>query len=110
MENDKLLALLFLKVEEIGEDNYFDVEPSMSQNRKLKISTFKVDVKGKKIGKKFIEIVLEQACYFMVDEIYITLFDNADEKRSLIKYLEKYGFKYFGLKNKKELVYVKKLK
>lgn len=109
-ESDKLLALLFLKNEEIGNDDYHDIKPQMKINRKLKISTFKVDIKGKKIGERFMKIIFDQARFSLVDEIYVTIFDNDEKKRALINYFEKFGFKYFGLKNNKELVYIRSMK
>ncbi len=50
-EKNNLLGLLFLKNEEIGDDNYDDIKPNMRINRKLKISTFKVDIPHKKLVK-----------------------------------------------------------
>lgn len=108
-ESDKLLALLFLKNEEIGDDDYHDIKPQMRLNRKLKISTFKVDIEGKKIGERFMKIIFDQARFSLVDEIYVTIFDNDEKKKVLISYLEKFGFEYFGLKNNKELVYVRSM-
>mgnify|MGYP003299886798 CR=1 FL=1 len=107
-ENNKLLAMLLLKNEEIGED-YSDISPSMKQNRKLKISTFKVDIEHKKIGERFMKIVFDQAIYSNVDEIYVTIFDDDYKKKNLISYLEKFGFQYHGKKKGKELVYIRKM-
>lgn len=109
-ENGKLLALLFLKNEEIGDDDYSNIRPMMKNNRKLKISTFKVDVQKKKIGERFMKIIFDQARFSMVDEIYVTIFDNDEKKKALINYFEKFGFKYFGLKDGSELVYVRNMK
>ena len=39
--------MLFLKNEEPEDEDYSDISPTMRMNRKLKISTFKVDVVGK---------------------------------------------------------------
>ena len=108
-ENGKLLALLFLKNEEVGDDNYEDIKPNMRCNRKLKISTFKVDVEHKKIGERFMKIVFDQAIYSNVDEIYVTIFNDDEKKVNLINYLERFGFKYFGKKNDKELVYIRSM-
>lgn len=110
VENGKLLALLFLKNEEIGDDDYSNIKPIMKQNRKLKISTFKVDVEKKKIGERFMKIIFDQARFSMVDEIYVTIFDNSEKKKALINYFEKFGFEYFGLKDGSELVYVRSMK
>lgn len=97
-EKNNLLGLLFLKNEEIGDDNYNDIKPNMRINRKLKISTFKVDIPHKKIGERFMKIIFDQAIYSTVDEIYVTIFDSDDKNRNLIRYFEKFGFLYFGKK------------
>lgn len=107
-ENNKLLAMLMLKNEEIGED-YSDISPTMKTNRKLKISTFKVDIRKKKIGERFIKIIFDQALYSNVNEIYVTIFDDTDEKKALIRYFERFGFHYHGKKNGRELVYVRSM-
>ena len=107
-ENNKLLAMLMLKNEEIGED-YSDISPTMRNNRKLKVSTFKVDIKKKKIGERFIKIIFDQAIYSNVNEIYVTIFDDTDDKKALISYFERFGFNYHGKKNGRELVYVRSM-
>lgn len=104
-ENNQLLALLLLKVEE--NEDYSDIKPQMKSNKKLKVSTFKVDIKGKRIGTQFMKIIREQAIISSADEIYVTIFDNSEGKKELIRYLEKFGFRYFGMKNEKESVYIK---
>ena len=55
------------------------------------------------------KITFDQAVYSNVDEIYVTIFDDNDKKKKLINYLEKFGFKYHGKKNGKELVYVRNM-
>lgn len=107
-ENNKLLAMLMLKNEEIGED-YSDISPTMKKNRKLKVSTFKVDIRKKKIGERFIKIIFDQAIYSNVNEIYVTIFDDTNEKKALIRYFERFGFHYHGKKNGRELVYVRSM-
>ena len=107
-ENNKLLAMLMLKNEEIGED-YSDISPTMKNNRKLKVSTFKVDIKKKKIGERFIKIIFDQAIHSNVNEIYVTIFDDTDEKKALISYFERFGFSYHGKKKGRELVYVRSM-
>ncbi len=108
-EQGKILGLLFLKNEEPESEDYSDIKPMMKLNRKLKISTFKVDIGGKKIGERFMKIVFDQALFSMVDEIYVTIYDNDDKKMNLIRYFEKFGFNYYGKKNN-ELVYVRSMK
>ena len=109
-EGNDLKAMLFLKNEEPEDEDYSDISPTMRMNRKLKISTFKVDVVGKKIGERFFKIIFDQAIYSMVDEIYVTIFDNSDGKKRLIKYFESFGFRYHGKKKTGELVYVREMK
>lgn len=108
-EQNKILGLLFLKNEEPNLEDYSDIKPTMKKNRKLKISTFKVEVPGKKIGERFMKIIFDQALFSMVDEIYVTIYDNDDKKLNLISYLERFGFNYYG-KKKNELVYVRSMK
>lgn len=108
-EQDKILGLLFLKNENSETEDYSDIKPKMKQNRKLKISTFKVDVAGKKIGERFMKIVFDQAIFSMVDEIYVTIYNNDERKENLIRYFEKFGFKFWGKKGN-ELVYVRDMK
>ncbi len=105
-EENKILGLLVLKIEEPELEDYRDIKPPMKKNRKLKISTFKVDVKGKKVSERFMKIIFCYALIYNVDEIYFTVYDNDEKKINLIKYFEKFGFKYYGKKNK-ELVYIK---
>lgn len=108
-EHGKILGLLFLKNEEPNLEDYSDIKPSMRKSRKLKISTFKVEVRGKKIGERFMKIIFDQALFSMVDEIYVTIYDNDDKKLNLINYFERFGFVYHG-KKKDELVYVRSMK
>lgn len=108
-ENNNILGLLFLKYENETE-SYDDIVPVMKKNKKLKICTFKVGIRGRKIGERFMKIVFDQAIYSKVNEIYVTIYNNDKFKESLIHYFENYGFEYFGLKNEKELVYVRDMK
>lgn len=107
-EDNKLLGLLFLKHEDETE-SYSDIVPMMTKNKKLKISTFKVAVSGRKVGERFMKIIFDQAIHSKVDEIYVTVYNNSKQKESLIHYLENYGFEYFGLKKEKELVFVRNM-
>lgn len=108
-EQNRILGLLFLKNEEPELEDYSDIKPPMKKNRKLKISTFKVEISGKKIGERFMKIIFDQALFSMVDEIYVTIYDNDEKKINLIRYFEKFGFQYYGKKNN-ELVYIRSMK
>lgn len=107
-EKDNLKALLFLKIENNKKD-FINVEPQMTINKKLKISTFKVDAPHKGIGKLFMKIIFDVAIHENVSEVYATILDNDEKKIKLINYFIKYGFTYYGKKNNKELVYIKQI-
>jgi len=108
-EINNILGLLLLKHENEEED-YSDIVPTMSRKKRLKISTFKVAIRGGKIGERFMKIIFEQAIHSNVDEVYVTLYNNDKFKENLIHYFEDYGFEYFGLKNGQELVYIRSMK
>ena len=55
------------------------------------------------------KIIFDQALFSMVDEIYVTIYDNDEKKINLIRYFEKFGFQYYGKKNN-ELVYVRSMR
>lgn len=108
-EANSLKAFLFLKVENENE-NYSDLNPTFIKKRRLKIGTFKVVSNGLRIGERFLKIVFDNARLYKVDEIYVTIFDKRPELLNLTSLLEKFGFKYYGLKNStsgEEKVYVR---
>ena len=108
---NKITSFLLLKEENETEDYSFFKKP-FKPGKRIKISTFKVSDTGKKIGKTFIQIILNEAIKKNVDEIYVTIFEK---HKSLINLLEQNGFKLFTYKNtkkgngvvEKELIYVK---
>ncbi len=108
---NKITSFLLLKDENETEDYSFFKKP-FKPGKRIKISTFKVSDTGKKIGKTFIQIILNEAIKKNVDEIYVTIFEK---HKSLINLLEQNGFKLFTYKNtkkgngvvEKELIYVK---
>ncbi|MBK5225431.1 MAG: hypothetical protein JJD96_02520 [Thermoleophilia bacterium] len=108
----KLIALLYLKVE--GEDeDYSDIDPSLSRKRRLKIGTFKVALNGFRLGERFLKIVFDNALRFKVDEIYVTTFNQRIEQQRLINLFEEFGFNFHGYKvsqSGRELVYIRNLK
>lgn len=89
---DEITSFLMLKVED-QDEKYENFEKKFEPKRRLKISTFKVDINntGKRIGETFIKIIMKKAIEENVDEIYITVFPKY---RALIEMLEKYGFEY----------------
>lgn len=104
----KIKAILKLKLE-LENENYSNIYPNFKPARRLKISSFKVDYTGQKIGERFIRIVITYALKYKVNEIYVTIFNNGNQKRRLIDLLSDYGFFYYGTKDRKEEVYVKKM-
>lgn len=111
--NDKgLIAFLYLKVENEGE-NYSDIDPPFSQNKRLKIGTMKVALNGFRLGERFLKIVFDNALRFHVNEIYLTIYKDSIEQERLVNLLEDFGFYFHGYKtnvNGKESVYVRQLK
>lgn len=101
-------AILKLKVEYEDED-YSNIDPPFTPAKRLKISSFKVDYTGQKIGERFMRIIFSHALSNKVDEIYVTIFNNSKQKKRLINLLSYYGFSYYGKKDFYEDVYVKKM-
>lgn len=105
--NNKIQGFLYLKVENEGEK--YNFEPLFSTKTRLKVGTFKVTETGYKMGERFLKIIFDNALLNKVDEIYVTLFENNEEKSKLRKFLEIYGFNYWGQKKNQEKIYVKKM-
>lgn len=104
----KVKAILKLKIED-AKENYTNITPIFPQARRLKISSFKVDYTGQKIGERFMQIIFLSALKNKVDEIYVTIFNNSQQKKRLVNLLSDFGFKYYGIKDKIENVYVKSM-
>ena len=113
-KNNKITSFLMLK-EENEEEDYSKFEKTFTPAKRIKVSTFKVADKGKKIGESFIKIMIDEAVKRDADEIYVTTFKKQE---ALIYLLEQYGFEIFTYKNttksdgivEKESIYVKKIK
>jgi len=109
LSEGKPIALLYLKVEGKNED-YTDIDPPLTPNKRLKIGSLKVTLNGFRLGERFLKIVFDNALRFGVGEIYVTIFNKRIEQQRLINLFEEYGFKLHGFKNGtggKELVYVR---
>lgn len=110
---EEVLAFLYLKKEDEKEDYYSEgkrIEPLFQKKKRLKIGTFKVVLNGYKLGERFLKIIFDNALKQKVDEIYVTIFDNDDEKKRLIELLKEWGFKEGGTKTSKagvEKVYIR---
>ena len=96
-ENGKLVAFLYLKLEEPLEP-YPDIEPRFWPCRRLKIGTFKVAMNGYKLGERFLKIIFDNAVVQKVEEIYVTIFNNDAEQERLIALLTDWGFRLHGKK------------
>lgn len=108
-ESEKLVAFLYLKVEDEREP-YPDISPQFQPKRRLKIGTFKVDLNGFKIGERFLKIVFDNALRQRVDEIYVTIFRRSALQERLVHLLEDFGFTHHGEKRNSygnEEVYVR---
>lgn len=105
-EEGKLLAFLYLKIEDEIDDV---IVPTLEAKRRLKIGTFKIDAHGTKLGERFIKKILDVAVFKKIDEIYVTIFDK---HQGLISLLQTFGFYKYGTKgtdNGTELVFIKKI-
>lgn len=105
-EDKEITSFLRLKLE-CKIDDYRDITPKFKEARRLKISSYKVMLNGVKIGEAFFWIIFGEAVRQHVEELYVTVFDTYSNRRRLISRMERWGFKYYGIKNEKELVYVK---
>lgn len=108
-EKKRIRALLKLKLEGKDED-YHDIFPPFLPCNRLKISSMKVDYTGEKLGQRFLHIIFMQAVEKKVDEIYVTIVNRSAIRRRLINLLEYWGFKFHGLKDNYEEVYVRSMK
>lgn len=109
--DNKLLAFLFLKIEDKTE-TYTDISPLFAPKKRLKVGTFKVVANGLRLGERFLKIIFDNAIANKVDEIYVTIFDRTDEQRRLINLLMEWGFIKFGVKQSdsgEEHVYVRNM-
>jgi len=106
-ENNLLLSFLYIKVEYPTEP-YFDIQPTLSPKKRLKIGTFKVVSNGVKLGERFLKIIFDNALVQKVEEIYVTIFNKREEQKRLIILLEEFGFRLHGTKGSNgELVYLR---
>ena len=105
-QDNKIASILILKIEDKSE-NYKDFNKEFKPSKRLKIWTWKVDVKFKNIGTKYLELAYNEALKNNVNEIYITLYTN---HKDLINLLEKNNYIYYCDKYNNEKVYINKIK
>jgi len=110
-ENNKIVAFLYLKIEERTEP-YNNLVPTFEPKKRLKIGSFKVILYGVELGERFLKIAFDNAIRFKVDEIYLTIFNNSIEEQLLILLIKRFGFIEYGVKENKygkEAVYVREM-
>lgn len=107
----QVTSFLMLKEEESDDDDDTLLK-KLPKVKRLKVSTFKVTDKGKRIGETFIKIMMRLAIQKEVGIIYVTIFPKQEQ---LISVLSEYGFKFYTQKTTrnadgqslKENVYIK---
>lgn len=110
-ESEGIHGFLYLKIE-TQEEPYSDITPTFSPAKRLKVGTFKIDsnLKGFRLGERFLKIIFDNALKADVDEIYVTLFEHKRDEVSFLKtMLEEWGFEKWGEKKSGEAVLVKKM-
>lgn len=101
--DNSIKGFLSIKAESRAECD--GIEPAIDAERLLKVSTFKIDAHGTKMGEQFIKIITDMAVNEKVEVCYVTIFDK---HKPLIELVEMYGFVKHGIKRKTgEGVYVK---
>jgi predicted nucleic acid-binding protein len=110
-EKQAINAFLYVKIEDKN-TSYHDITPVFSPKKRLKIGTLKVELNGFKIGERFLKIIFDNAFRNKVEEIYVTIFNNAPNRERLIRLLTGFGFYKHGIKissSGQEEVFVRKL-
>lgn len=92
-----VIALLKLKIED-KQSEFDDIRPQIFKKKLLKVSSFKIEPNRTKLAERFFRIIFNMASYEKVDGIYVTLFDNTEQKRRLKRLFEKWGFYLWGYK------------
>lgn len=93
----KIIALLKLKIER-SRSEFNDIEPELPNVKTLKISSFKIEPNRTKLAERFIRIIFNYAICHDVQNIYVTFFDNYEQKHRLKRLLNKWGFTEWGHK------------
>ena len=106
LEDNGIQGFLYLKLEEETDTT---ITPNFSNEKRLKVGTFKVNPHGTRLGERFIKLIFDEMLHTNIKKSYVTIFNKHDD---LIELLKKYGYLYWGIKeteNGKEEVYVKDL-
>lgn len=102
-KNRTIGALLIHKLE----DESVDSEPPLPKRNRLKISTFKVEAKGHKIGELFIKMSVEYAIRNKLPEIYLTYFTKPSD--DFVALITEYGFQKKARNKRGEGVFIKEI-
>lgn len=99
---------LYLKHEN-KDESYYDIDPIFPPKNRLKIWTFKVSYPWQRLWERFLKIAFDNAINRKVDETYVTIHNNDNEKQRLIDLLQYFWFYYWGTKweTEDELVYLR---
>lgn len=105
LSNGTLGAILIFKIE----DEFIPTTPPLPKEKRLKISTLKVDRVGFKIGELLLKVAIDEALKNKIDEIYLTHFTEKEDR--LVDLITEYGFYHAGeiIGKKNEDVYAKRL-
>lgn len=104
-EHNVPVAFMKLKIENENED-YADITPVFRPAKRLKICSFKVKSTRKNYGlsKRMMEIVIFEAMFNNVSEIYCTIPFKCHYKCELVNFLRRYKFQRFGMKKSHGIV------
>jgi rRNA-processing protein FCF1 len=96
-------ALLVYKLEE----EPIDAVPQIPKKKRIKLSTFKVERFGYKIGELFIKLAIDIAISNDVSEVYLTHFVQPDDR--LVELITEYGFHHANMNSRGEAIFIKGL-
>ncbi len=100
-EDKKLGGILILN----QENEPIDSIPPMPKAERLKICTFNVTRRGRKLGELFLKVAIRHAVENNLNEIYLTHYTKPNDQ--LVNLLEEYGFTKLGRNINGEDVYFK---
>jgi predicted nucleic acid-binding protein len=87
------------------ENEPIDSIPPMPKAKRLKICTFNVTHRGRKLGELFLKVAIRHALENNLNETYLTHYTKPNDQ--LINLIEEYGFIKLARKNSGEDVYFK---
>ena len=88
LEDDGIQGFLYLKEEE---DDDITITPNFSDEKRLKVGTFKVNPHGTRLGERFIKLIFDEMLHTNIKKSYVTVFNKHSD---LIELLKKYGYLY----------------